>query len=157
VPPEFVDTKDEDTFVMPSELDEEESAKEEEKLKEEEEIPEIEPYIPDIDVGLPEKMEEEAAPIQKKAKVKKRRLKKRHFSKLSMWLKPRAFDLLSIAVFWLISLWLASRVMEVSLFQLLSVSALPALVFYVILLVVYYTFFLLFLGETLGDHFFPQE
>ena len=74
-----------------------------------------------------------------------------------MWLKPRAFDLLSIAVFWLISLWLASRVMEVSLFQLLSVSALPALVFYVILLVVYYTFFLLFLGETLGDHFFPQE
>ncbi|MCK4263814.1 MAG: hypothetical protein KAX27_02625, partial [Candidatus Aminicenantes bacterium] len=73
------------------------------------------------------------------------------------WLKSRVFDLLFIAALWLVTLWLASRVVEVSLFQLISASILSVAAFYIVLLVIYFFLFFVFLGETLGDHLFTQE
>jgi hypothetical protein len=67
------------------------------------------------------------------------------------------FDFISIGVIWFASLWGASRLMEVPLFRLISVSALQFLGFYLILLVVYFFFFFLLLGVTLGDLIFAQE
>ena len=78
-------------------------------------------------------------------------------SKFVLWLKSKAFDLLFIGVMWIISLWIASRVMEVSLFKLISASAVSVVIFYFIMLIVYLALFLLFLGETLGEHLFYQE
>ena len=150
VPPEFVDTQEEIAIEGTPEV-------EEEVQEEEEEAPEVEPTIPEIEVGLPERLGEKSLPLKKKAKALRRRNKRRRPSKLFIWLKSRAFDLLSIAAFWLVSLWLASRVVGVSLRQLISISTLPAIVFYVILLVVYFSFYLIFLGKTLGDYLFSRE
>ena len=78
-------------------------------------------------------------------------------SRFFFWLKSRVFDLLFIAALWLVTLWLASRVVEVSLFQLISASILSVAAFYIVLLVIYFFLFFVFLGETLGDHLFTQE
>jgi hypothetical protein len=112
--------------------------------------------IPEIQVKLKEKMEEAGLPFEMEIEEEKAR-KRRAPSRLSTWLKRRAFDLLSIAVLWIISLWLASRLMEVSLFKLILVSALPSLGFYLVLLVIYFCFFILMLGETPGDLIFSAE
>jgi hypothetical protein len=74
-----------------------------------------------------------------------------------MRLKSRTFDLSFMAVIWLLSLWVASRLIGVTLFSLISVSTLPAVAFYLIILLVYFTFFRLFLGETLGDLIFYKD
>ena len=78
-------------------------------------------------------------------------------SRFVLKLKAKTFDLLFIAGIWLISLWLAANSMDVSLFKLISVSARPVLIYYLILLVSYLSLFLYFLGETLGDRLFAQE
>ena len=75
---------------------------------------------------------------------------------MALWLKSRAFDVFFIGVLWVIALWAASQVMGVSLFRLISAAALIVIIFYGVLLVCYYFLFLLFLGETLGDHLFSE-
>lgn len=149
-PPEFEDTEEERKIEESPEL-EEEFHKVEEKVSEEE------LSIPEVEVGLPEKVEQDNLPFEEEIEEGGRRVKRRRPSRLSIWLKSRAFDLFSIAILWLVSLWIASRVIGVTLFELISVSTLPVIAFYLILLVVYFSFFFLFLGETLGDYLFPQE
>ena len=75
-------------------------------------------------------------------------------SRLKTKLKAKVFDLAFIGVFWTVALWLASRSMEVSLFRLVGEAALPAGLFYLILLVSYWALFYFFLGETFGDRVF---
>jgi hypothetical protein len=131
----------------------------EEELEEEEEGGEEaldELPIPEKEVELKERTEEVGLPFEGEIE-EERAGKRRAPSRLSTWLKRRAFDLLSIAVLWIISLWLASRLMEVSLFKLISVSALPSLGFYLVLLVIYFSFFILMLGETPGGLIFSRE
>lgn len=113
-------------------------------------------YIPEIQVELKEKMEEAGLPFKWEIEEEKAR-KRRAPSRLFIWIKRRAFDLLSIAVLWIISLWLASWLMEVSLFKLILISALPSIGFYLALLVIYFSFFILMLGETPGDLIFSRE
>jgi hypothetical protein len=138
------------------ELQEEEVELEpEEKEEEGEEVLEEVP-VPEKEVELKERMEEVGLPFEGEIEAE-RAGKKRAPSTLSIWLKRRAFDLLSMAVLWIISLWLASRLMKVSLFKLISVSALPSLGFYLVLLVIYFSFFILMLGETPGDLIFSRE
>jgi len=72
-------------------------------------------------------------------------------------LKARAFDVLFIAALWFITLWIASRLTEVSVFKLISGSLPASLALYVILLGLYLFFFFFFLGETLGNQLFSQE
>lgn len=111
----------------------------------------------DSGVGLPEDVGQEDLAIDTGIEKEERVLRKKPPSRFVNWLKSKAFDAFFIGVFWLIALWIASRVMDVSLFRLIAVSALSVFVFYGILLVSYLFLFQLFLGETLGDHlFFPD-
>jgi hypothetical protein len=77
--------------------------------------------------------------------------------KLSAFLKAKLFDMLFMAVFWLVSIWLASRSMEVGLFQLLSATTGTFVLYYGALLVLYFFLFHFFLGETLGDRLFRER
>jgi hypothetical protein len=77
--------------------------------------------------------------------------------KISDWIKSRVFDVLLIAGLWFVSLWIASYLTSVTVFQLISNSTLAVIVFFVILLSVYLFFFLFFLGETIGDYVFPKN
>ena len=76
---------------------------------------------------------------------------------LAARLKSKVFDILFVTACWIISLWLAARLLKVSFFKLISDSTLSVAGYYVILLIVYFFLFLLFLGKTLGDHIFSQE
>lgn len=138
------------------ELQEEEEEVEAEEKEEggEEALDEL--PIPEKEAELKERIEEVGLPFEGEIE-EERAGKRRAPSRLSTWLKRRAFDLLSIAVLWIISLWLASRLMEVSLFRLILVSALPSLGFYLVLLVIYFSFFILMLGATPGDLIFSGE
>ena len=138
------------------ELQEEEVEVEAEEKEEGEEEALDEIAVPEKEVEVKERMEEVGLPFEGEIEAE-RAGKKRAPSTLSIWLKRRAFDLLSMAVLWIISLWLASRLMKVSLFKLISVSALPSLGFYLVLLVIYFSFFILMLGETPGDLIFSKE
>ena len=122
-----------------------------------EKIPEEEVPIPEIKQDIPEKVEEEAPQLEKKVEPEKKIKVKRPPSHFMMRLKSRTFDFLFMAVFWLIALWVASLLIGVTLFSLITLSTLPVVVFYLILLLVYFVFFMLFLGETLGDIIFYQE
>lgn len=77
--------------------------------------------------------------------------------KLSVFLKAKSFDVLFVAVFWLISLWLAARSMNVTIFQMFGVVPSGLFVFLGALLVLYFFPFYFFLGETLGDRLFRDE
>ena len=74
--------------------------------------------------------------------------------KLSVFLKAKSFDVLFIAVFWLVSLWIAARSMDVTLFQMLGKASSGLLAYFGALLVLYFFLFYFFLGETLGDRLF---
>lgn len=155
---------------IPEEAMAEEVFQEEELPKEESSVEVIseEPTIPDMDVSFPEIIEEEEIfkegaeeLAEEEAKKETPEIRMREVmqppSKLSIWLISRAFDLLTTGACWFITLWIASRLVGVSLFQLISVSTLPAIGFYLIILFIYCFFFLLFLGETLGHYIFSQE
>ncbi len=122
-------------------------------------IPE-EPSLAGEEASFPEKFEEEE-PLLKEREEREiqweREGEHRPLSKLSIWFASRAFDILTTGACWLITLWIASRLAGVSLFQLISVSGLQVLAFYLIIFFVYCIFFLLFLGETLGHYIFSQE
>jgi hypothetical protein len=123
----------------------------------EEEKPEEEAAMPDTGMGLPEGVEQEKLPFSDKASVLFKDQEKSSSSKISTWLKSRAFDVLFIAALWIVTLHIASRMLSTNLFKLISVSALPVFAFYLALLAAYLFLFFLFLGQTLGDHLFPYE
>jgi hypothetical protein len=77
--------------------------------------------------------------------------------KLSVFLKAKSFDVLFVAVFWLVSLWIAARSMDVTLFQMLGVASSGLLAYFGALLILYFFLFYFFLGETLGDRLFRDE
>ncbi len=87
---------------------------------------------------------------------KRRRRKRKYLSPLDR-IKAVIFDVLFIAVLWLASLWGASRVLEVSIVQLITFSTFASVGFYFILLVLYFFFFFFFLGETLGNYIFSSS
>jgi len=108
------------------------------------------------EIGFPEEVDQKV-PFAREIREKRKRAVKRRRSRYYTWLKARAFDFVFIAAFSLICLGLASRLMEVSLFRLISASGPPVLVFYFVLLLFYFGFFILFLGETPGDRLFPRD
>ena len=113
-------------------------------------------------MGLPEGVDQQNLPFSRglfestTAKEKKRHFKKPDVQ-FSPWIKSRIFDMLIIVGMWLVALWLASRVIGIGFFQLLTTSTVQTLLFLVILLIIYFFLFLFFLGETLGDHLFSEE
>jgi hypothetical protein len=110
----------------------------------------------DSGIGIPEEEPQKSIPFDEVTREEKKRMRLKPSSGMALWLKSRAFDILFTGVFWLIAIWMASRVMGVSLFQLISAASLTVIIFYGVLLVCYYFLFLLFLGETLGDHLFSE-
>jgi hypothetical protein len=119
-------------------------------------------HVADTGMGLPEGVDQQNLPFSRglfestSAKKKKRRPRKPDVA-FSPWIKSRIFDVLIIVGVWLVALWLASRVVGIRFFQLLTTSTVQTLVFLVALLVIYFFLFLFFLGETLGDHLFSEE
>jgi len=114
------------------------------------------PILSEKEIGFPEEVDQKT-PFVREIREKRKRAMRRRRSKYYAWLKARAFDFFFIAAFSLICLGLASRLMEVSLFRLISASGPPILVFYFVLLLFYFGFFILFLGETPGDRLFPRD
>ncbi len=163
----------EETFQPEHEAGDKEAAEvlEEEKLGEEvleegielkeeptkEESAEEEVSMPDTGMGLPEGLEQESLPFETKPAEVYEEEEKRSPSRLSIWLKSRAFDVLFIAAIWILTLHIASRMLSTNLFRLISVSALNVFALYLVLLAVYLFLFFFFLGQTLGDHLFAQE
>lgn len=121
------------------------------------ELLEEEAAVQDSGVGLPEDVGQQDIAFDNEVDKEERVLEKKPPSRFANWIKSKAFDVFFIGAFWLIALWIASRVMDVSLFRLIAASMLSVLVFYGILLVSYLFLFHLFLGETLGDHLFFQD
>lgn len=148
--------------IPEDEIEEEHTLEEEnveaEIAKEESMEPEIEEKtMPDTGMGLPEGVEQENLPFSDRSVGIFEEEEKSPPSKLTTWLKSRAFDVLFIGAIWLVALHIASRMMSTNLFKLISVSVFPSFAFYLALLAVYFFLFFLFLGQTLGDHLFPHE
>jgi hypothetical protein len=61
------------------------------------------------------------------------------------------FDFIFIGAICLASLWLAARLMDVALFDLIKTARVPIGLYFLVLLFGYFFLFLFFLGETLGD------
>jgi len=66
-------------------------------------------------------------------------------------LKAKIYDVLIIALCWAVGVWLATRILSVSLFEIFDSALLPLMLFLLTLGVAYFFLFLYFLGETLGD------
>jgi hypothetical protein len=136
--------------------------------------------IKDSGIGLPEKVTQAALPFEKaipreeipaEGKVAPVREEGRYEEKaeeeeiarerppfkLTVFLKAKSFDVLFVTVFWLASLWLAARSMDVTIFQMFGVVPAGLFVFLGALLVLYFFPFYFFLGETLGDRLFRDE
>jgi len=77
--------------------------------------------------------------------------------RLSVFLKAKAFDILFIVAVWLVTLWLAARALERTIFELFASASTPLLLFGAALLVLYIFLFRFFLGETLGDRLFRDS
>jgi len=92
-----------------------------------------------------EPVEDEAAPVLVRS------------SRLTGFLKSKAFDLFFLAVVWLISAVLAARLMDTSIFRLLPAAPKALLGYYAVLVVLYFFLFQFFLGETLGDRMFRRQ
>ena len=153
IPPEVKDAEESE-----EEIQIEEPIEQEEDITDEEEKDEDKEIAPtDTGMGLPEGADQESLLFDGMIEKKEKKVRERPPSRFFSWLKSRVFDLLFIAALWLVTLWLASRVVEVSLFQLISASILSVAAFYIVLLVIYFFLFFVFLGETLGDHLFTQE
>jgi len=151
---------------------------EEEAAEEREERPAR--RIKDSGIGLPEKVtqatlpfekaipreeipaEGKVAPVRKEGRPEEEAeeeevTRERPPFKLSVFLKAKSFDVLFVTVFWLASLWLAARSMDVTIFQMFGVVPAGLFVFLGALLVLYFFPFYFFLGETLGDRLFRDE
>ncbi len=131
---------------------------EEEALPVEAEEPHDETISPyDSEIDIQEGVYQESLPFDKEKREETKGISVRSPSRFSIWLKSRVFDLLFIGTIWLIALWIASRLMEVPLFKLISASGLPVVIFYLVLLICYFFLFLYFMGNTLGEHLFSRE
>ncbi len=108
----------------------------------------------DTGMGLPEVVAQKDLPFSGETIEEKEKKPKGPPSQFSTWLKSRIFDVLFIGAVWFITTWIASYVMEVKLFKLISEAALLLMAFYAILLSAYLFLFFFFLGETLGDYLF---
>ncbi|MGB9835152.1 MAG: hypothetical protein ACPLRX_00255 [Candidatus Saccharicenans sp.] len=73
------------------------------------------------------------------------------------YIKAKIFDLLFVGLFWLISIWLAARSMDSTIFRLLEIASTGLLVYLLILIATYFFLFYFFIGETLGDRLFKEE
>ncbi|NMC65060.1 MAG: hypothetical protein GYA53_02840, partial [Acidobacteria bacterium] len=73
------------------------------------------------------------------------------------FVKAKVFDLLFIALLWLLTIWLAAHSMQVTIFNLLGVAASSLLLFLLILVSIYFFLFYFFIGETLGDRLFRDS
>jgi hypothetical protein len=112
----------------------------------------------DTGVGLPEVLEQKPLPFEEKIEEKKLELEiETPPPPFTSRLIAKVFDLLCITALWLLSLSVASRLLAVSLFHLISVGALQIFIFYFILIATYFSLFLFFLGGTLGDWLFLKE
>jgi len=157
---------------------EEEGAEEKEEKEEKDRRPAR--RVADSGIGLPEKVIQTTLPFEKaipreeiptEGKAARSRkeepyeeeaeeeeaARERPPFKLSVFLKAKSFDILFVAVFWLVSLWLAARSMNVTIFQMFGVVPDGLFVFLGALLVLYFFPFYFFLGETLGDRLFRDE
>jgi len=157
---------------------EEEAAEEKEEKEEKDRRPAR--RVADSGIGLPEKVIQTTLPFEKaipreeiptEGKAARSRkeepyeeeaeeeeaARERPPFKLSVFLKAKSFDILFVAVFWLVSLWLAARSMNVTIFQMFGVVPDGLFVFLGALLVLYFFPFYFFLGETLGDRLFRDE
>jgi len=142
---------------------------EEKKEKEEEKIPEFEEEFQEKDIkldrtekppvetkiGIPEGDEQEGLPFIEEEKEKEGRFQPS--STLVLKLKAITFDFFFVTALWFLTIWLASRLIDVSLFKLIPASTLAIIIFYLILMFSYFSLFIFFLGETLGDRLFHQE
>jgi hypothetical protein len=131
---------------------------------EEEEEPQIqedavfdESFHADTGVGLPEGVSQQNLPFSGDRSEEKLDIRKKKPFHLSTWFKSRLFDIVIMAAVWLITVWIASSVMDVGLFRLIGASALLLGIFFAILLAGYFFLFFFFLGETLGDYVFNER
>ena len=92
-----------------------------------------------------EPVEDEAAPVRVRS------------SRMTGFLKSKAFDLFFLAVVWLVSAVLAARLMDTSIFRLLPAAPKSLLGYYAVLVALYFFLFQFFLGETLGDRMFRRQ
>ncbi|MGB8952748.1 MAG: zinc ribbon domain-containing protein [Candidatus Aminicenantales bacterium] len=129
-------------------------------FKEEEVVEDQKPSSVQTGMGIPETVEQSELPLRTVADDEEEleeRVRSRRPGRFFVKLKALLFDLLFVFVFWLLSLWGASRLMEIPLLQLISGTITPLVVFYGILLASYLFLFLFFLGETLGDRFMSPK
>jgi len=120
-------------------------------------VPQEKTPTSDTGMGLPEVVAQKDLPFSGETIEAKEEKPKEPPSQFSTWLKSRVFDVLFIGAVWFITTWIASYVMEVKLFKLISAAALLLMVFYVVLLSAYLFLFFFFLGETLGDYLFNPK
>ncbi len=66
-------------------------------------------------------------------------------------LKAKVYDVLIVALCWAVAVWLATRILSVSLYAIFESALVPLMLFLLTLGVAYFFLFLYFLGETLGD------
>lgn len=72
------------------------------------------------------------------------------------FVKAKIFDLLFLVMFWLVSIWIAARSMQTTIFKLFGLAG-SGLLFYLLILTFFYFFlFYFFIGETLGDRLFRE-
>jgi len=115
----------------------------------------------DTGVGIPEKIDQQDLPFDGYYEEEETGIiiprKERKASRFAVWLKSRIFDVFFVVLLWFVTLWIASHVIDVSIFQLISSSTWESLGFLAALLAVYFFLFLFFLGETIGSYFFSRE
>ncbi|MGB2907926.1 MAG: hypothetical protein WBB73_12540, partial [Candidatus Aminicenantaceae bacterium] len=106
----------------------------------------------EIEEEIEEEVAEEA-PAPKKIRVKR----KSQPVGFSDWIRARIFDIVFVSMLWFVAMWIASQVIGISVFRVLSGSTPVALLFLGVLLFIYFFFFLYFLGETLGNYLFSSD
>jgi hypothetical protein len=137
------------------EREEEEVPETEEEFQEaEEEVYEPEEPAAEPSVSVTEEEEQKTLPFIGEREIRR---KKKPRSRFLMKLKAVVFDFFFISALWFISVLLASRLIDVSFFRLISVSIRSVVIYYGVLVISYFSLFLFFLGETLGNRIFFQE
>jgi len=66
-------------------------------------------------------------------------------------LKAKIYDIVIIVLCWAVAVWLATRILSVSIYEIFESALVPLMLFLLTLGVAYFFLFLYFLGETLGD------
>lgn len=72
------------------------------------------------------------------------------------FVKAKIFDLLFLVMFWLVSIWIAARSMQTTIFKLFGLAGSGLLLYLLILTFFYFFLFYFFIGETLGDRLFRE-